>query len=492
MFVHRSHICIFSLFPVLFRIYIVFLQKFYKNEVLILFKIELRSIDYMTIERLVFFDIECAKRARDYSAICSFGYAIADLNFNVLESRDILVNPEAGFDKRYFQENSDCRLAYSKKEFRSQPNFPTLYESIKKILLIPNALVVGFSVENDIEYLLNTCKRYGLSLINFCAFDIRSYLKNHMGISSSLDGSLSQLGVDISDLTWHKSCDDAIATMRLFKTCFERTQRNVESAIELQDCIESVEKIEFQKKLKVYRKYIFVKMLDYYDRVCESPESNKLEGSFCFKINADYDIDQYFELVKLFFKNGANLRVNSGKGVMVVYPDGEPFIEPTEGDNQRNKVHLNELLNVRGMAPFVLSKQRQNIPEVDAKGFIMPQASSLKKIKEELALRQKSLMYKQAIENLAQYIGKKNPCPVSQKLKGKVFYNVFRKRHDGNEALRVYKLIYDNGGIIVNKKMPSCIFFQPDGVAKPVWLEHPSEEDKGIVFMTYSEIIDGI
>lgn len=457
-----------------------------------LVKIELRSIDYMTIERLVFFDIECAKRARDYSAICSFGYAIADLNFNVLESRDILVNPEAGFDKRYFREDSDCRLAYSKKDFRSQPNFPSLYKSIKKVLLTPKALIVGFSVENDIEYLLNTCKRYGLSPINFCAFDIRSYLKNHMGISSSLDGSLSQLGVDISDLTWHKSCDDAIATMRLFKICFERTQRNIESAIELQDCIESVEKIEFQKKLKVYRKYIFVKMLDYYDKVCENPVSNKLEGSFCFKINVNYDIDQYFELVKLFFKNGANLRVNSGKEVTVVYPDGEPFIEPTEGGNQRNNVHLSELLKARGIAPFILSKQRPNIPNVDTKKFIVPQASSLKGIKEELALRQKNLIYKQTVEKLAQYIGKKNPRPVSLKLKGKVFYNVFRKGHDGNEALRVYKMIYDNGGIIVNGKMPSCIFFQPDGVTKPLWLEHPSEEDKGIVFMTYSEIIDGI
>lgn len=346
----------------------------------------------MAIERLVFFDIECAKRARDYSAICSFGYAIVDLNFNVLESRDVLVNPEAGFDKRYFREDSDCRLAYSKKEFRSQPNFRALYKSIKKVLLTPHAMVVGFSVEHDIEYLLNTCSRYALPPISFCAFDIRSYLKNHMGISSSLEGSLSQLKVDVSDLMWHKSCDDAIATMRLFKTCFERTQRNVESAIELQDCIESVEKINFQRKLKIYRKYILVKMLDYYDKVCENPVSNKLEGSFCFKINADYDIDKHFELVKLFFKNGANLCVNSRKGMTVVYPDGEPFIESTDECNRRNNVHLSELLKARGMAPFLLSKQRLNIPEVDAKNFIVPQASSLKSIKEELALRQKSII----------------------------------------------------------------------------------------------------
>lgn len=442
----------------------------------------------MAIEKLVFFDIECAKRTHGYSAICSFGYAIADLKFNVLESKDILVNPEAGFDKRYFREDSDCRLAYSKKDFRSQPNFPSLYKSIKKVLLTPNALVVGFSVENDIEYLLNTCKRYGLSPINFCAFDIRSYLKNHMGISSSLDGSLSQLGVDISDLTWHKSCDDAIATMRLFKTCFERTQRNTESAIELGDCIESVEKIDFQKKLKIYRKYIFTKMLDYYDRVCEHPNSNKLEGSFCFKINADYDIDQCLALVKLFFNNGANLCMNHGKDVTIVYPDGEPFIEPSDESYQRNNIHLSELLNAREMAPFPLSKQKHNIPEVDTNKFIIPQASSLKRIKEELALRQKNLMIKQTIEKLTQYIGKKNPHPVSQKFKGKVFYNVFRKRHDGNETLRVYKLIYDNGGVIVNKKMPSCILLQPDGVTKPLWLEHPSEEDKSIGFMNYSEI----
>lgn len=443
----------------------------------------------MPLEKLVFFDIECAKRTRGYSAICSFGYVIADLDFNVQEIKDFLVNPEGGFNKKLFQENSECKLAYSKKEFKRQPNFPAMYKSIKNVLLTPNALVVGFAVANDIEYLLNSCKRYGLTPFNFMAFDIRSYLKNHMGIASSLNGSLSQLKIDVSDLVWHKSCDDAMATMRLFKTCFEKTQRDVESATILQDCIESVEKMCFQRKLKVYRKYVFVQMLDYYDKVCKQPASNKLEGSFRFKIGAAYDIDQYLALVKLFFENGANLCLDNGSNVTVVYPDGEPFDEPIDEAHQRNNAHLNELLNSRGMDSFLLTKQGRNIPEVDTETFTIPQASSLKEIKKELETRQKTLKYKLAVENLAQYVGKKNPHPVSRKLNGKEFYIVFRKKDNGEETLNLCKLIYDNGGVIRDKKTPRCICLRPDGTAKPLWLEHPLEEDKGIGFMNYSEIM---
>lgn len=341
----------------------------------------------MALEKLVFFDIECAKRTRDYSAICSFGYVITDLKFNVLESRDILINPEAGFNKKLFREYSDCRLGYSKNEFKRQPNFPKQYEIIKKILLTPKALVVGFAVAHDIDYLLNTCKRYDLASIRFETFDIRSFLKTYMGISASLEGSLSQMGVDVSDLTWHKSCDDAMATMRLFKACFEKTQKKANSAAGMHDCIESVKTACFERRLRVYRKHVLVKMLDYYGKICERPKSNKLEGSFRFIISAEYDIDRCFALTKLFYENGAKLCLENGSDVIVVYPDGETFINPDDGAPQRKNVHLNELLKDRGLDSFSLEKQGRNIPDIDTKKFIEPKASSLRGIKAELAAR---------------------------------------------------------------------------------------------------------
>ena len=74
--------------------------------------------------KYLFFDIECADGGK--ATICSFGYVIADLNFNIIEQRDILINPEAEFCLEGRKGRPDVKLAYPKEDFLNAPTFDKL------------------------------------------------------------------------------------------------------------------------------------------------------------------------------------------------------------------------------------------------------------------------------------------------------------------------------------------------------------------------------
>ena len=106
--------------------------------------------------KYLFFDIECADGGK--ATICSFGYVLCTLSFEVLEQRDILVNPESEFfcdDKG----KGDFTLAYPHEAFYAAPTFDKVYDEIKALLEAPDVYVVGHSVDNDIKFLNMACKR---------------------------------------------------------------------------------------------------------------------------------------------------------------------------------------------------------------------------------------------------------------------------------------------------------------------------------------------
>ena len=46
----------------------------------------------------LFFDIECANCFNGEGKMCSFGYVLTDADFNILDSQDLVMNPETEFD----------------------------------------------------------------------------------------------------------------------------------------------------------------------------------------------------------------------------------------------------------------------------------------------------------------------------------------------------------------------------------------------------------
>lgn len=62
--------------------------------------------------RFLFFDIECANTFNNICKLCSFGYVIMDEHFNLIEQRDIIINPEDIFDPYFFKPDSNISLPY--------------------------------------------------------------------------------------------------------------------------------------------------------------------------------------------------------------------------------------------------------------------------------------------------------------------------------------------------------------------------------------------
>ena len=115
--------------------------------------------------RYVFFDIECADGGK--GSICSFGYVITDENFCELESDDIVINPESKFRLSGKSRCPDIFFAYTEAEFRNAPRFPVFYEKIRSLLEADDQIVIGHSVQDDVNFLCKACMRYKLPALKF-------------------------------------------------------------------------------------------------------------------------------------------------------------------------------------------------------------------------------------------------------------------------------------------------------------------------------------
>ena len=121
--------------------------------------------------KYLFFDIECASVHKG-SKICSFGYVLTDEKLNIIESKDIIMNPKCIWDW-YALENV---LAYPKEYYESFPSFDVQYENIKK-LFEEDVIAFGHGVTNDVRFINDDCRRYSLPYIDFDFYDCADIYK---------------------------------------------------------------------------------------------------------------------------------------------------------------------------------------------------------------------------------------------------------------------------------------------------------------------------
>ena len=166
----------------------------------------------------LFFDIECANCDGGDGKICSFGYVLTDTSFNVIESEDIIIDPNAPFRLRGYgkAQKTYIELAYPEEVFRAAPRFPAFYDRISELLNRRDTLIFGFAPENDAAFLASEFERYDLTNVNFEFCDVQRIFKRHInetgGNQFSLVRACEHLGIATPE-TVHKSVDDAMATM---------------------------------------------------------------------------------------------------------------------------------------------------------------------------------------------------------------------------------------------------------------------------------------
>lgn len=213
----------------------------------------------------LFFDIECANCFGGHGKICSFGYVLADMNFNIIEQKDILINPASKFHLgRKGQE--EIVLGYDKEEFKKSPKFDFFYDRIKQLLESPDVMIFGHSVNNDINFLLSECVRYKKPYFTFKAYDTQ-ILHRHFMPESQLNG-LGKIceSFEIVVENLHRSDYDAYLTMRVAKKLCEQLHASMEELLErCPNCYYSVENgacvnhyitISYSKKLIDYARFV--------------------------------------------------------------------------------------------------------------------------------------------------------------------------------------------------------------------------------------------
>lgn len=180
----------------------------------------------------LFFDIECANCFEGVGKICSFGYVLTDSDFNILETDDLVMNPECEFDWFLFSNRNGAKLAYPREYFRKQPNFLHFYEHIKELLTAENRKSFIFGSISDIGFVVTAIERYKQEWIDFCAYDLEKIIKKDNEIFGSLEARCTCLGIDNTDLQAHKSQDDSIMTMRLLKEFCAQKNVSVDDLIQ--------------------------------------------------------------------------------------------------------------------------------------------------------------------------------------------------------------------------------------------------------------------
>lgn len=261
----------------------------------------------MNHKSFVFFDCECANTFDGIGKICSLGYVVADDELNVLESEDVVINPECEFDWYLFSGKGGCQLAYSKDYFRIKPNWESYYKEIKKLFTTGNRYVLGFAVGNDVGFVNSACERYNEDFIQFRAFDLEKFLEQKYGKKQKLVEWAEELGVNVAKYQSHKSVDDAMMTMLCLKKVCMNENISVENLLQQnKGLFISSEQMLIQQEERAYRKEMTEKIKRLYGKKSPKPGHKTIVGNK-YELSSSLmksDIDMSFALVKKIYDNG--------------------------------------------------------------------------------------------------------------------------------------------------------------------------------------------
>ena len=181
--------------------------------------------------KYLFFDIECANCYNNCAKIFSLGYCITDENFNILEDkRDVLINPRDRFDWYVAKK----MMAYPRSIFADQPAFPEFYDFFKGMFEDEDTIVIGYAVTNDVHFLQDDCKRYGLTPFTYRFYDVQQIYARQPENNTAKnleDSLLSWCGIEPENL--HRSDEDAYNTMLILKAIAAYHGKNLPELLDM-------------------------------------------------------------------------------------------------------------------------------------------------------------------------------------------------------------------------------------------------------------------
>lgn len=332
----------------------------------------------------LFFDIEGANSYGGVSKICSFGYVLTNEEFEILERRDILVNPRSKFNL-----GPNIKLAYEKEEFKAAGDFTQHYDEIKAVLLMPDIQIFGFAVDNDAKYVRDECKRYHLEGMDFDYFDVQRMARDKFELNNQpgLPKACELLTIDF-DQDIHKSDDDALMTMEVLKAICAKFEKSVDELIEespachgrLEDGQlswlnvqkKSTESVERAMNRMTGENGNLQKFLSFCENVTPNKKAPKnFEGkSVCISMNYERrNFTQMMNLVQLIVNRGGRYTTKVSQCNMFVTSEyfrsgGKPCVrienvlDSIGRGNQIELIDFSELLEMLGITEKQLNKMK--------------------------------------------------------------------------------------------------------------------------------------
>ncbi|MBE6630543.1 MAG: 3'-5' exonuclease [Ruminococcaceae bacterium] len=185
--------------------------------------------------KYLFFDIECANCYQNCAKIFSLGYVVTDENFNILHDKeDVLINPRDRFDWYVAKK----MMAYPREIFKDMPPFPDFYDRFREMFEDEDTMVIGYAVTNDVHFLHDDCRRYGLAPYTYKFYDVQQlYARQPVNNTAKNleDSLLSWCQVEPENL--HRSDEDAYNTMLIMKAIAAYHGTNIPGLMEMfPDC----------------------------------------------------------------------------------------------------------------------------------------------------------------------------------------------------------------------------------------------------------------
>lgn len=185
--------------------------------------------------KYLFFDIECANCYGNCAKIFSLGYVVTDEEFNILHPmEDVLINPRDRFDWYVAKK----MMAYPREIFKDMPPFPDFYDRFREMFEDEDTMVIGYAVTNDVHFLHDDCRRYGLAPFTYKFYDVQQlYARQPVNNTAKNleDSLLSWCNVEPQNL--HRSDEDAYHTMLIMKAIAAYHNTNLPGLMEMfPDC----------------------------------------------------------------------------------------------------------------------------------------------------------------------------------------------------------------------------------------------------------------
>lgn len=296
--------------------------------------------------KLLSFDIESCTGSHNDASLCSFGYVTADEFLNIKEQEDLLCNPKPGrFRLRPYSKNRQSEgitLAYEEKVFRRQPKFPGIYPKIEKLFSEAD-VAIGFSIENDIQFLNNACVEYGLKPIGYKFLDVKQIVELLYGTKYGCGLKTIADNLNISGNS-HRSDEDARVTLKILRFVLKDQKLSLADFVEAYGIkfgnvdAEGYSNMVSEKGLKAMldegrltRKQKNGIFEEYVKRVCRNlvPVSDKLKGQrilFSDKFVRDA-LDEARSFVKAVYLEGGKFDLSGERANLYVlmhkYDDSE-------------------------------------------------------------------------------------------------------------------------------------------------------------------------